>query len=221
MTDNNPLDWPHLPNVDVERKEASLGDKPTQRGKVLIIDDDIEVVNTLQSYLSEHGYKTLGCTSAKGALEVFKKHDFDILIIDLVMPGMNGVELLQSALKIDPHLMGIIITGKGTIESAVEAMKAGAFDFLTKPFEFALLSPTLDRAMKVRVLKKSEEQCRSAVEELTYEVKKLQNDRDRSLTKEVQSYELREQVEALQYEVKRYREMHENYFFNGGGFDDS
>ena len=219
MIDRNPMGLPHLPNVDIDRKKTPLESKPVQRGKVLIVDDEIDVVSTLQGYLSETGYKTLGCTSAKGALESLKKHDFDILLIDLAMPEMSGIELLKAAMEIDPHLIGIIITGKGTIESAVDAMKEGAFDYLTKPFEFALLSPILTRAMKVRELSKSEDQCRAAVAELTYEVNKLQNDCDKSSVKELENYELKEQIEALKETVRRYKEMHDTYFFNGGGFD--
>jgi len=83
---------------------------------VLVVDDEIDVLNTVQSYLSEKGYKTLGCTSGKGALEALKKYDFDLLLADLTMPEINGIQLLQSALEIDPHLIGIIITGKGTNE---------------------------------------------------------------------------------------------------------
>ena len=113
----------------------------------------------------------------------------------------------------------LLFTVKGTIESAVDAMKAGAFDYLTKPFEFALLSRILARAMKVRELSKSEDVCRSLVNELTYEVKKLQNDCDKSSTKELENYELREYIEALKETVRRYKEMHDTYFFNGGGFD--
>ncbi|KPK45619.1 MAG: hypothetical protein AMK74_02925 [Nitrospira bacterium SM23_35] len=115
--------------------------------------------------------------------------------------------------------MYLLFTVKGTIESAVDAMKAGAFDYLTKPFEFALLSRILARAMKVRELSKSEDVCRSLVNELTYEVKKLQNDCDKSSTKELENYELKEQIEALKETMRRYKEMHDNYFFNGGGFD--
>src|SRR4030042_4823389 len=165
--------FPQLPNANTTKDRILLEDKTVHRGKVLIVDDEIDIVRILQAYLSEKGYKTLGCTSGKGAIETLKKCDFDILLIDLMIPEMNGIEVLKSALEIDPHLIGIIITGKGTIQSAVDAMKAGAFDYLLKPFEFELLSPILARAMKVRELRKSEEKYRSLVDELTHEVRKL------------------------------------------------
>jgi len=218
VINRNPMAFPQLPNADTTKDRILLEDKTVQRGKVLIVDDEIDIVNTLQAYLSEKGYKTLGCTSGKGAIVTLKKCDFDILLIDLAMPGMNGIELLKSALEVDPHLIGIIITGKGTIQSAVDAMKAGAFDYLLKPFEFELLSPILARAMKVRELRKSEERYRILVDELTHEVRKLQNDDDKPTGRELEIFELKEEIEALKEALRRNKEMYRNYFFNGGGF---
>jgi len=149
---NNPTAFPDLPNVGANWLSTSHVSKAAQKGMVLVVDDETDVVNTIQLYLSEKGYKTFGCTSGKSALEVLKKYDFDLLLADIAMPEMNGIQLLRSALEIDPHLIGIIITGKGTIQSAVDPMKAGAFDFLLKPFDFTILSPILDRAIQVREL---------------------------------------------------------------------
>jgi len=219
VLNNNPTAFPDLPNVGFNRDRMLLEDKTVHRGKVLIVDDEIDIVRILQAYLSEKGYKTLGCTSGKGAIKTLKKCDFDILLIDLMMPEMNGIELLKSALKVDPHLIGIIITGKGTIQSAVDAMKAGAFDYLLKTFEFKLLSPLLARAMKMRALMKSEEKYRSLVEELTYKVREIQNACDQPTGRELEIFELKEEIDALKESLRKYKEMYHNYFFNGGGFD--
>jgi len=218
VINRNPMAFPQLPHANTTRDRILLEDITVQRGKVLIVDDEIDIVNTLQAYLTEKGYKTLGCTSGKGAIERLNKSDFDILLIDLAMPEMNGIELLKSALEIDPHLIGIIITGKGTIQSAIDAMKAGAFDYLLKPFEFELLSPILARAMKVRELRKSEERYRILVDELTHEVRKLQNDGDKPTGGELEIFELKEEIEALKEALRRNKETYDNYFFNGGGF---
>jgi len=219
VINRNPTAFPELPNANINRDRTLHENKTVHKGKVLIVDDEIEIVNTLQAYLSEKGYKTLGCKSGKGAIDTVKKCDFDILLIDLMMPEMNGIEVLKSALQIDPHLIGIIITGKGTIESAVDAMKAGAFDYLLKPFEFALLSPILARAMKVRALRKSEERYRILEEELTYKVKEIQNTCDKPTGRELEIFELKEETEALNEELRRHKEMYHNFFFNGGGFE--
>jgi DNA-binding NtrC family response regulator len=220
VINNNPTAFPNLPNVGLNRDSTTHDVTTTQRGKVLIVDDEIDIVNTLQSYLSEKGYKTLGCTSGKSAIEALKKYDFDVILIDLAMPEMNGIQLLRAALEMDPHLIGIIITGKGTIESAVEAMKVGAFDYLLKPFDFEILSPILNRAMQVRELKKSEERYRTLVDELTLELRKCQNDSNKLSTKELEIYELKEEIEALKEALRKHKETYKNYLFNGGGFDE-
>lgn len=131
-------------------KGTSAASQSVHRGKVLIVDDESDIIHILQEYLSGEGYKTLGCTSGKSVINLIRKYHFDILVIDLAMPEAKGSELLRSALKVDPHLIGIIMTGYGSQESAADAMKSGAFDFLLKPFDLRVLPPILDRAMHVR-----------------------------------------------------------------------
>jgi DNA-binding NtrC family response regulator len=86
-----------------------------------------------------------------------------------MMPGTDGIQLLRQALEIDPHLVGIIMTGQGTIQSAVEAMKAGALDYILKPFRLHQVMPVLDRAMEVRRLRTENARLRRIVERLTFE----------------------------------------------------
>jgi PAS domain S-box-containing protein len=136
-------------------------------GRLLIVDDEIETLTPLCDLLSEWGYEVAGYTSPKDALKELKEKDFDLLLTDLVMPEMDGIELIQAATKMDPHLVCIIITGKGTIQTAVEAMKTGAFDYLLKPIEWKMLRPVLSRAIEVRRLRKAEERYRSIVEDQT------------------------------------------------------
>jgi DNA-binding NtrC family response regulator len=220
VINSNPTAFPDLSNVGFHKDRKPLEYKTVQKGKVIIVDDEIEIVNTLQAYLSGKSYKTLGCTSGKRALETLKKYEFDILLADLVMPEIGGIELLESALEIDPHLIGIIITGNGSIQSAVDAMKAGAFDYLMKPFDFELLSLILTRAMKVRGLSKSEDQCRSIVEELHYQVRELQNVHGNVSDKELEIFELKEEIESLKEALKTYQEMEKNLLLNGNGINE-
>jgi len=95
----------------------------------------------MAAILSEFGYEVTGVVSADEALESLKQQDFDILLTDLELGGMDGIELLQAALNVKPDLIGIIITGYATVETAVEAMKCGAFDCITKPFKPGQLLP--------------------------------------------------------------------------------
>jgi len=136
-------------------------------GSLLIVDDEMETMNPLCDLLSGWGYRVAGFTSGRQALEVLNGRDFDVLLTDLVMPEMSGIELIQSALQMQPLLVCIIITGQGTIQTAVEAMKTGAFDYVLKPLEFKTLRQILSRAIDVRRLRDSEEKYRAIVEDQT------------------------------------------------------
>jgi PAS domain S-box-containing protein len=132
-------------------------------GRVLIVDDEAELMTALCEKLAEQGYETAGFTSGAEALEALREHDYDLLLTDLMMPGMDGIELIRAGLEIDPNLVGIIMTGQGTVQTAVEAMKIGAFDYILKPFKLNSLLPTLSRAMEVHHLRMDVMQLRETV----------------------------------------------------------
>jgi len=122
-------------------------------GSILIVDDEQELMTVLCETLAGKGYETAGFTSGEKALEVLKHKDFDVLLTDLMIPGMDGITLFKSALGIDRNIISIIMTGQGTVQTAVEAMQSGAFDYILKPFKISLLLPLITRAMEVRRLK--------------------------------------------------------------------
>src|SRR5437588_10973001 len=124
------------------------------QGKILVVDDEIELMKVLVAALEVHGYKAIGCTCAKEALSALRADNFDLMITDLMMPDMNGIGLMQASVEIDPHLIAIVMTGHGTIETAVDAMKLGAFDYVLKPFRLQTLIPVLTRAFGARPLKR-------------------------------------------------------------------
>jgi len=127
--------------------------------RILIVDDEIDLVTALCRILEGHGYSTTGAATAARALDALRlavasdATKFDILITDLMMPHMNGVELLREALRIDADLVGIVMTGHGTIDTAVQAMKGGALDYILKPFNLSVAMPVLTRALGVRGLR--------------------------------------------------------------------
>jgi PAS domain S-box-containing protein len=136
-------------------------------GRLIIVDDEIDTLNPLCDLLYEWGYEVKGFTSGKEALEALKKQGFDLLLTDLVMPEIDGIELMKAAMEIAPLIVCIIITGKGTIQTAVEAMKVGAFDYVLKPIEWKAFKPILSRTMEVCRLRRSEEKYRVIIEDLT------------------------------------------------------
>ena len=121
--------------------------------KILIVDDEVAHMKALCNTLRDHEFETIGFSSAIAALEELKKNKYDLLLSDLMMPEMDGITLLQSALKHDPNLIGIIMTGEGTIATAVEAMKSGALDYILKPFKLSAILPVLSRAISMRRLR--------------------------------------------------------------------
>src|SRR3954447_9771174 len=89
-----------------ERKMAAM-----PCGRLLIVDDEIELKNALCETLADDGYETAGASSGAEGFKVLEERDFDLLLCDLMMPGMDGIEALRKALAIDPNLVGIIMTG--------------------------------------------------------------------------------------------------------------
>ncbi len=132
-------------------------------GRIMIVDDEVELMTALCEALAGQGYETMGFTTGADALKVLVEQDYDLLLTDLMMPEMDGIALLQAGLEIDPNLVGIIMTGHGTVQTAVEAMKTGAFDYVLKPFKLNTLLPLLSRAMEVRSLRMENIQLRETV----------------------------------------------------------
>ena len=125
----------------------------TFRARLLIVDDEAAHMRALCDTLEEQGFEVHGCVDAHAALSALGHSRFELLFTDLMMPAMNGIELLRRALAIDPMLVGIIMTGEGTIGTAVEAMQSGALDYVLKPFKLSAALPVLNRALAMRQLR--------------------------------------------------------------------
>jgi DNA-binding NtrC family response regulator len=125
--------------------------------KVLIVDDEPDMLRLLSMIIKEKTpYEVTTTNNPLEALELAKKGSFDLLVADLKMPGLNGIELLESVKRFDEDIPTIIITAYGTVEAAVETMHKGAFDFITKPFRKEQILFTIERALKwVRIQKEN------------------------------------------------------------------
>lgn len=115
-----------------------------------MVDDEVELKDALVDALLKQSYEARGYTSGYEALEVLQLETFDLLITDLMMPEMDGITLINAALEIDPNLVPIIMTGQGTNQTADEAKRVGAFDYVRKPFRMKTLMPVLKRALQTR-----------------------------------------------------------------------
>src|SRR6266852_3813139 len=132
-------------------------------GKILIVDDEVELKNILVEALVSQGYEAAGFTDGQKALGALRVQAFDVLLTDLMMPVIDGIALIREAMQIDPNMICIMMTGQGTIQTAVDAMKVGAFDYVLKPFRLQTMLPVLTRAMNTRHLRLENVQLREAV----------------------------------------------------------
>jgi two-component system NtrC family response regulator len=115
---------------------------------ILIVDDEKNYRVVLEALLAPEGYEVLTAGSGREALKLVREADVDLIITDMKMPGMSGMELMEEAKKIEPDLPVIMMTAYGTIEMAVEAMKKQAFDYITKPFQNEELKLTIKKALE-------------------------------------------------------------------------
>ncbi|MBI5606466.1 MAG: sigma-54-dependent Fis family transcriptional regulator [Deltaproteobacteria bacterium] len=123
--------------------------------KILIVDDEIDMLELLELIITDRTeYAVVTTNTPLEVPELLKKDSFDLLITDLRMPDIDGIELIEMVKQIDDQIPFIIITAYGTIESAVEAMRKGAFDYITKPFRQEQILLTIEKVMKWRRLQK-------------------------------------------------------------------
>jgi two-component system response regulator PilR (NtrC family) len=124
------------------------------KGKVLVVDDEKSMREILDIFLRNEGYNVAVAENGKAALEILKHDFFDLIITDMKMPKVGGLELLKNVKEILPDTVVVIITAFGTTESAVEAMKLGAFDYITKPFQMDDIRLVVKNALEKQQLQK-------------------------------------------------------------------
>ena len=121
---------------------GAVNSKPPK--EIILVDDDKYSLETLSKLLTEDGYKVVGCLNGKEALEKMKNKKYDIIITDLRMPEMGGIELLKNIKKINPEISAIIITAFGEVDTYLEAINSGAFDYIHKPINYEGLLKLLE-----------------------------------------------------------------------------
>jgi DNA-binding NtrC family response regulator len=125
-----------------------------ETARLLIVDDELAQLRALCDTLSVEGYVTQGFSSARDALAAVRPGRFDLLLTDLMMPEMDGIALINAAREIDGTLGAIVMTGHGTIDTAVQAMQRGALDYILKPFKLNVILPVISRALDVQRLRR-------------------------------------------------------------------
>ncbi|HND53065.1 MAG TPA: response regulator, partial [Pirellulaceae bacterium] len=131
---------------------------------LLVVDDDEEFRGTLVRRFSQRGFHVEQASHADQALEMIQRREFDVALFDMMMPGMSGLELLEKFKSQRAECEVIMLTGQATVETAVAAMKLGAYDYLTKPFPLKELEVLVEKAFERRKLTKENRQLRTLLE---------------------------------------------------------
>jgi two-component system NtrC family response regulator len=119
---------------------------------ILVVDDEKNYLLVMANLLSEEGYETLTAENGQDALEIIQENELNLVLTDMKMPVMDGIELLSRVHRLEPELPVIVMTAYGTVEKAVQAMKIGAFDYITKPFQNEELMLTIRKALEMQRL---------------------------------------------------------------------
>jgi PAS domain S-box-containing protein len=147
-------------------------------GKILVVDDEESIRITLNAFLTKDKHDVQVAEDADKAIELFGKTDFDVVVSDIILPRMTGVDLLKAIRKISPYVQVIMMTGRPTVETASESLRAGAFDYLYKPIRKDAILKTVRNALKVKMLEdqnlKHQEELEHLVEERTRSLQESQ-----------------------------------------------
>ncbi len=140
--------------------------------EILVIDDTESIRSVLAEFLKDNGFDVTGAADGQAGLDLLKQRRFDLFFVDLVMPGMGGMDLLRAARDRDINIPAIVITGFGTIQTAVEAMRLGAYDYITKPFILEELLITVNRALEYLKLRRENASLKRQLKE-RYDFRKM------------------------------------------------
>src|SRR5205807_1256243 len=132
---------------------------------ILIVDDDRAMCEMLEGALKRRGFECTSKTSAEEALQLLASEEFDVIVTDLNMQGTSGLELCQQVVANRPDVPVVVVTAFGSLETAVGAIRAGAYDFVTKPFEMEDIALTLERAVAHKQLREEVKRLRTAVKD--------------------------------------------------------
>lgn len=133
--------------------------------RILVVDDEVGIREGCRRVLVPQGFEVDVAENGPAGLRKLRESRYDVLLLDIMMPGMSGMEVLRQARQIDPDLICIIITGYATVELAVQAIREGAHDFIAKPFSADLLLQVVGRELERRALRKEAERLRALEEE--------------------------------------------------------
>ena len=133
-------------------------------GSILIVDDQTTLTAVLQHVLKEDGYHVQVACTAGEAMEKFNETPFDLVIIDINLPDMSGLGLLERIKKIDSRILSVIITAYGSLDTAIKSMKLGACDYINKPFKLSKFQDSVKSALKGRSFQEDDSRTEEVIQ---------------------------------------------------------
>jgi len=140
--------------------------------QILIVDDNAEIREIVQEYLADSDCQIEGASNGKEALEKYNENPYDIIITDLKMPGISGIELIKLLKQKTDTIEFVIITGYASVDTAIEAVRIGAFDYIVKPFRMEELKVTIKNAKEKIILKRANEELLDKLKRFHSEIEK-------------------------------------------------
>jgi len=174
-----------------------------QYGSVLVVDDDPDVLQFTSLLLQKHGYSAVPCSSSAEAMDVLKDKKVDVVLTDIVMPEISGIELLEKMRNLYPETPVILMTGYADTDKAIEAIKKGAFDFITKPYKADYLVHSIERAVNYQRLIRMEKDYKNTLEELNQELETLVAERSMNLMALTMADRVRNPATTIAWVCKR------------------
>jgi signal transduction histidine kinase len=148
---------------------------------ILVVDDDASVLDATSVLLEEHGYHVTASSNAGEAIEILQLKNIEIVLTDIVMPEISGIELIRAIHDINPNIPVILMTAYADIEKVITALKIGAFDFITKPYSAQLLIHSIERAYSYSRIVQKEEDYKHLLEDYSQEIETLVAERTMGL----------------------------------------
>lgn len=175
----------------------------SEKSRILVIDDEIGICEAVQRALEPEGFQVTIALDGKKGLSLVKENGFDLILLDVKMPEISGIDLIGMIHQIDPEIICIIITGYATVEMAVSAIKKGAYDFLTKPFSVDILLLAVNQGLERRMLSleaKRAARVKAEMQKMAEEKIRLEElDQAKKQFIRLVTHELQSPVDAVEY----------------------
>jgi DNA-binding NtrC family response regulator len=148
--------------------------------RILVVDDELFVRELLLEFLSSQGYEVSLAESGEKAVQLMQSQPAKVALVDLKMPGMDGIQTLKQITKVVPHILTIIMTGYPTVESSIEALRYGAHDYVVKPFKLNDIKASIEKALGEHKLKTEISYLKDKVKQLETELEQFSHLRNKT-----------------------------------------